>query len=439
MKKISIIALILALVVMMSGCTIFSNDSKDLMSPPKAYGEKADIQKLLDEQVSGAYTLKYPKNGLYRSSIVTEDIDNDEEEEAVIFYSLKDSEEIYILFVECKNHEYSVVDEVKCDGNSIDRIDFADIDGNKTLEILIGYGHATTSQNTLNIYALGEEINKLDVSYSYSSLITGDFNSDKKDDVLLLSLFSGDIAAQAKLLIFNNNSGMSEIGTTELDSDITQFAKIQYGQINFGTYGAIVDGVTTAGDYTTQVIYYDNSSASLLNPLYIYSGYDSTRRSTQILSYDFDKDEAIDIPVCTLMMHSESEDTSTVSRQVNWSVFNPSSLRLDICTAAILCPQDGYALTMPNDWVNTVSARYNPDERETTVYICDYVDYELVTTQKLLTIKAFSKSEFNSSNGEYIEILTSGATVYTYMIHSTDSYLSISGEQVDSLFSLVTN
>lgn len=435
MKK-AVSALCLLLVFLLSGCSAMSFESTDIMCPPKATGNKAQIQKLIDKQTSGDYTLKYPKNGLNRSSIIMQDIDADDDEEAVAFYADKDGADIHALFVECKDDDYSVINDVQLDATSVDRIDFADIDGDNIDEILIGYSTSTSSQSILNVFSYDGDITKLDISCSYSSLVTGDFNSDKNEDVLLISLFSGDIAAQAKLMIYNNG-GLSELSSTELDSDVTSLAATTYGQISYGTYGAVIDGITTTGDYTTQVVYFDPSVPSLLNPLYSYSGYSQTRRSTQVCSLDFDNDELIDIPICSFMGYDSSEDTDTVSRKIDWSNLDTSSYYLDTTKSAIICPADGYLLTMPGKWDGSVTARYDEDARQTTVYVYEYVDGYLQMTDELITIKAYFEDDFEKDDTGYIEFLRAGSTVYTYSIGTADNYLSITGDEVGSLFSLV--
>lgn len=436
MKKI-IIAIMLSITCLLSGCSILSLENTNIMCPPKATGNKADIQKLIDKQTSGEYTLKYPKSGTNRSAIVTFDIDNDEEEEAVAFYSDKNNEHIHALFVECDDEDYSVVDDIILDGSGIDRIDFCNIDNNDSYEILIGYTTSTSSKSTLNLYSYGKNIKQIDESFSYSSLVTGDFNKDKRDDILLISLFSGDIAAQAKLLLYNNNGGISEYGTVELDSDITQLAAAQYGQISDNTYGAVIDGVSSTGDYTTQVVYFDNAQAMLLNPLFSYSGYSNTRRSTQICSLDFNQDEIIDIPVCSLMGYDETENIETVCRRIDWSNFDNKGYILNSIVSTIICPADGYAITLPEKWKDSVTARYNKETRETTVYVYEYVKNKLKMTDTLLTIKAFSADEYSKDSSGFIELTNTGTTIYAYSIGDADNYLSISGDEVKSLFTLV--
>lgn len=435
MKKL-FLALSMVLVLLLSGCSALSLDGSQIMSPPKATGSKAEIQKLIDKQTSGEYTLMYPKNGSKRSSIIMHNFDKDEDEEAVAFYTDKSGDHIHALFVEYTDKEYSVIDDILIEATDVDRIDFADLDGDGTHEILIGYSLSMSSQNTLSIYSYSKQITQLDISCKYSSLVTGDFTSDKREDILLLSLYSGDLAAQAKLMVYNDGS-LTEIGSTELDSDITQLASAIYGQISYGTYGAILDGITSIGDYTTQVILFDASRPSLLNPLYSFSGYSETRRTTQICSLDFNNDELIDIPICSLMMYNSDEDIDTVARRINWSNLETDTYGLVTEKSAIACFADGYLLTMPNKWSESVTARYDAQSRELKVYACSYVDGVLTKTDELLTIKAFSEAKFQKDNTEYIEFLRAGSTVYAYSIGTADHYLSITGDEISSLFRLV--
>ncbi len=434
MKKLKIVLAVM-LTLLLSGCSVFSFEGTDIMCPPKATGNKAQIQKLIDKQTTGSYTLKYPKNGANRSSIIMQDIDFDEVQEAIAFYSSKDSENIHALFVECENDDYVVLDDIELESNNIDRVDFADLNGDKKKEILIGLSSTTSSQSALSIFSYDDKISSFSTSFTYSSLVTGDFTYDKSDDILLISLYSGDISAKANLLTYNNGS-MVEIGSTELDSDITTLANVQYGQISYGTYGAIIDGVSQTGDYTTQLVLFDSSSPALINPLFTYQGYSLTRRSTQICSLDFNKDELVDIPICSLMSHLEDEDINTVSRKVDWSNFNVSTYALSSSESAILCPKDGYLMKIPEKWKGAVTARYDEKLRETTVYQITYTGNTFKFKEKIVTIKAYFDEDFNKDNSGFTEFLRAGSTVYAYSFGNADDYVTVSGDEIASLFTL---
>lgn len=441
MRKL-LVALCLIFVFMLSGCSFLSLDGSQIMCPPKATGEKAEIQKLIDKNATNEYTLKYPKNGSYRSSILMCNLDSDEEEEAIAFYSDKDGELIHVLFVEHKNTTYSIIEDISLQASFIDRMEFCDLNGDGTNEILIGYGLATAPHNTLSIFTYDGELKSEENTYSYSNFVTGDFNNDKQDDVLLVSLYSSNTEAKAQLMV-HKNGALRVLASTEIDPDVKQLANIQYGQISQDVYGAVLDGINSVPEYTTQVIIYESESDRLVNPLYSESGYALTYRATKICSLDYNDDKIIDIPLSKIMAYNSSEDDKLVSRQLNWSnlSLNPDTDTYTLSTyeSTILCGQDGYLLTMPEKWYgNTVTARYHSNKRELTVYVCLYNAGDPIYTDELLTIKAYSDEEFDPENTNFIEFERHGATVYTYSVSNTDNYLSISGDDISSLFTPIS-
>ena len=436
MKKLTAL-LCLVLILLLSGCSALSLNESSIMCPPKATGNKADIQKLIDKQTSGDYVLKYPKNGSNRSSIVMHDLDHDDDEDAIAFYSDKSGEHIHALFVECKNSDYVIIEDVLIEAATIDRIEFCDLNADSKCEIILGYSRSTSSQNVMSIFTYNKDaspvITQNETPYTYSSLVTGDFDKDKSDDILLISLYSGDIAARAQLLVFSGTE-LVEVSSAELDSDITQLASATYGQISDDSYGAILDGVSSTGDYTTQVVLFDSSRPALINPLFSYSGYSLTRRSTQICSTDYNKDSLIDIPICSLMLHNEDDDVNTIARRIDWNNLDTDTYTLNTSQSAIFCSADGYLLTMPQKWSESVTARYDKTNRELSIYTCEYSGSKLVLKDKLITVKAYFDENYEKSSSEYTEFMRVGATVYTYLIGSADNYLSITGDELSSLF-----
>lgn len=417
----------------LSGCSFMSLNGSDIMCPPKATGNKAQIQKLIDKQTSGDYVLKYPKNGMSRSSIIMHDIDGDSDEDAIAFYSDTKDDNIHVLFVQNDSDDYSIIDDVVFESSAIDRIDFANLDSKGCDEIIIGYSMNASSHNTLDIFSYDKTIKRFESSCTYTSLVTGDFNMDKSDDILLISLYSSDTSAQAQLMVYDK-SQLVEIGTTELDSDINQLAMATYSKISESKYGAVIDGVSSTGDYTTQVVFFDATRPALMNPLFSYAGYNLTRRSTEICSLDFNDDDIIDIPICSLMPYLENEDISTVCRTIDFTDLDTDTYTLNTVKSTIFCPLDGYMLTIPEKWEDCVTARYNKSTRELSVFSYEYSNNELKILKKLITIKAYFDEDYNKDSDPFTEFSRSGATVYTYSLGTKDDYLSITGDELTSLF-----
>mgnify|MGYP003414149853 FL=1 len=73
LKSVSVI-LCISLLTLLSGCSKLNITADDFLSPPRASGEMYEIEQTLKANVSGAYTLKYPTAGEYRSAYILTDL-----------------------------------------------------------------------------------------------------------------------------------------------------------------------------------------------------------------------------------------------------------------------------------------------------------------------------------------------------------------------------
>ena len=77
LKKIAVFVLSLALLVSASGCAELTGlDAQSLMSPPKTTADRQAIYALMRSDQS-EISLVYPKNGEYRSAIISKDLNGD--------------------------------------------------------------------------------------------------------------------------------------------------------------------------------------------------------------------------------------------------------------------------------------------------------------------------------------------------------------------------
>lgn len=433
MKKLTAFIIAIILILSMTGCNI-SFDSHDLMCPPNPTGEQAIIQKLISKASNNNYQLVYPNAGEYRNSIITYDLDNDEIKEAIAFYQSEDG--IHALFLSKNKNSYEIIENYLFDAKSIDRVSFADLDGDEVKEILIGINKETVLNNLLAFRFL-DTVNEISASQEYSTLITGDFTKDRCDDVLTIILGSGSLTS---LLSFNSES-LEEISTSSFDSDITKITNLTYGIIDSSNYGAIIDGINTSNEYTSQIFYFDKSSNSLKNPLFDMQGYSQTRRTIQVFSQDIDNDQIVEIPICTSMEATSNENTegTSIPTQISWENYNTSQMIFVPKKKVIYCQDEGYMFAIPEIWVDTITARYSQKEREMKIYSWEYIDGALSTTDELLSIKTFNKNDFDNEKGSYIEITRNNAYVYAYSIPNNENYMLISGEEIVNNFSLATN
>ena len=63
MKVQRMLAAVMITAVLLTGCTSLSLNDPDILTPPKAGGDRAQVQSIIEKDAKGAYTLIYPESG----------------------------------------------------------------------------------------------------------------------------------------------------------------------------------------------------------------------------------------------------------------------------------------------------------------------------------------------------------------------------------------
>ena len=85
LKRLGLAALSAAC-VLLTGCSALNFSVEGLVDAPKVTKEQEEIHQALIESVGSNITLKYPRNGDYRSAYVIANIDDEPDSEAIVFY-----------------------------------------------------------------------------------------------------------------------------------------------------------------------------------------------------------------------------------------------------------------------------------------------------------------------------------------------------------------
>ena len=126
MKNLKLAAVCLSCLTM-TGCSALNFSVEGLINAPKLTSEQSEIHQALIESVGSNITLKYPKNGEYRSAYVIANIDDEPTDEAMVFYeytsngSEEDGLRVNILDKDEDGKWYSVK-ELAGAGTDIDQV-----------------------------------------------------------------------------------------------------------------------------------------------------------------------------------------------------------------------------------------------------------------------------------------------------------------------------
>ena len=411
MKRTRIIAAAAAAAVLLSGCASMSLTGSDILSPPRAAGDRADIQRMIEEDTDKDYELLCPATGGYQSGVVLRDLDHDGTDEAVALYQ-DGNGNARILVAAKRVTDFRKLGVCGLSSANVSSLRFADIDGDGADEAVIACD-AGTSAARLSVFRAGDELEQIAAEEGFTDFLTGDLDGDKTDEILLLIPASAAATAMAELKGFHDGECVTET-SCEIDPDITSYFSLRCGNIGEGVYGAIADGASDNGKYATQLLYCDAATGSLTNPLFLSANYASYSRTAAITSRDIDGDNVIEFPLCSLTVHDSKEDITRVCALALWCSYDPASLTPAVKQPSILCGEMGFLFKLTEEQAATCTARYD-GANDFSLYELSYKGTQPQVGKILLTIKRYDAAGFDSSAVPEAILYQDSSAVYTFI------------------------
>ncbi len=314
MKRIkSCVALlmIVSLIFTMCGCSFRFSSFDNLIRPPKLSGKYQGLQDAFDAAVKEEFSLLTPENGEYQSAFVTFDVDSDLEEEALVFYTVKEQEDIAkFCYFEYKENEWVYVSTQNGLGNAIDKVIISDINLDGFFEIIIGWNLFSSKTNKAFV-AYSVDNNKFTPlsSFNYTYLDVLDVNGDGLSDILTLSVDSSvpdHLTASAKVYNYNaQKSLLTVMGQAPLDGNISSYSSLKFESVD-DTNLIYIEANKGQAETITELIYWDAETNTLVSPLFdvVSQSTNATWRNINMSAYDIDGDKFLEIPTSVEMAGS---------------------------------------------------------------------------------------------------------------------------------------
>ena len=476
-RIISTIASVL-LAVLCTGCSFSGLSDNDLLQPPKATGEKAEIQGLLEVTTNGDYTLKYPQSGDYRSAIIMQDLNSDGDDEAVAFYrNKKDSSAINIMFMDKVGGKWASVGTFSNANSDVDRIYFGDIDSDGINEAIVGWSSYLTGGSQVTMYKYKEGSVSEVIVNDYADMVFMDITNDGVSDLIILTTATEDDTGKstslARLYSSCANKKFSRVSEIKTNPNVVSYSQIMQGTVSDGVNGLFVDGNTSSlGELITEVIYYSSQNKSLVSPLDVTQNDGTvtnvTQRVTSSVCKDIDEDGIIEVP--SQFTPILTDDKLTPCPITKWYKIDADRGEMKQTIQTIASYFDGFYFILPDNWKNHVVAVNDNTSRTTTFYCIKEVVKEdnsetpteaatvpeldsdkadntvtAVETEKqpVLTIKVFSEKDWKNDGAArlsdgYSVLEESNSLVYTCKLGASENgQYNLSSQQVSKYFKLI--
>ncbi len=437
MKKLITIFLIIIIVCLsFTSCDYNITSIESLMRPPKLSGESSLLQKAFEESVAdiNGVIMKTPISGQYRSSYLFFDLENDGEQEAIVFYSnpMVDSMAYANVFKHV-NGEWKNISKIKGKNEEVYEVNFADINGDNISEILISWTGAVVSdkvnssdfgtgnERLLSVYSCDGITTTLLKTETYSNIFLEDLNNDNSDEIVIFKIVLADNEKQttSRIIAFNDDF------TIKLDEKLSLTGMLEIKnittdniEINDKKHTRIfVDGSISENGVITEIIDIENELFDVSLPLYEtnQSHKPLTLRASRTYCNDIDNDGIIEIPTDEVLPYgyriSKNSNQQNELYMTVWSEFTDSSLSVDF--KCLMNNSFNYMFEFSDDILSHMSAVYNDNNCTLTFYS---VDSNGQFENELFSIKAFYEPDWEDNHNRYVRFAENSTYVYGYLV-----------------------
>ncbi len=413
MAKVLRLLTALLLTAVLCGCDGYLiGGDQQLMRPPYPAGEEKNIQEQLTKNL-GTVTLKYPKNGAYRSAILQVDLTGDGKNDALVFYREKESEPINLAVLVRNEKNWQLAATKKSEGGEVDRVMFGDIDDDGVNEIIVGWTMYSTGLNIISAYSFADssistievrefsETQSVNISVAYTDMQIGDFDNDGCAEIIASYLNLSEVTATAKLIEFHhgvdNSNAMSVTDTAPLDGHVLYYADAKIAKLTDDNItGVVLDGYKDNSAMITEYIYWDTVSGDLRTPFYdeTEKAVTCTSRNIYTSSRDIDSDGVMDIPVTSYLPGYDAGSDSPMYLTAWYNIdFEGDGYAFISRKRTVINTADNYSITWQSSWDNQVTCRI--DERNHILYFYRYQKDRFAFSDEIFRVRVFSEPDWN--------------------------------------------
>lgn len=425
---------LIAAVLVLSSC---SNASvEELLSPPKLDGEQTEIYEALKSFTNDDITLKYPKNGQYRSAFVVKNLDGESTDEAIVFYerpNVSDGSSLRMNFLDKQNGKWVSTYDFAATGSEVENVAFRDLgDGFET--IIVNYLVQNSSDHSTSVftYKNGFPEELMSIRNIYAGIF--DVNGDENDDLFTVS--AGRSGGNKVAGFYGwNDSGFVQFGQTSLSSSLASIKDVSCSTCDTaGTRALFVDYAFSDGSFSTDAVIYSRNYFYLSPAM---NAAAASRISNTFTPYtrskDIDGDGFTEVPATAPFPDYEELPNAEQVNVTIWYSLERTGSAIKEKYRSFVGTKDDYIFIFPEDWKNIVTATVSVSE--STV---KFNKYDSITKQMgecLLTLfGAAEGSTAKYETDEYIFLGKSEQSGFSYYAQTGSGDLAPTGEQVKELF-----
>lgn len=438
--------LIIGLIIfLLTGCTAGVFDTQDLMHPPKATGDKAEIQKVIEKKAGKDITLKYPQRGEYRSPITMIDLDGNGTQQAIAFFSVNSEKTgTHIMVIDKVDGVFKVIGDFSNQGAEVDKLCFGDVDQDGAKEIIVGWSAFHNVPNRLTAYSYEKNhVSEVEVNETYTDFVMMDFDDDSSQEILLLSLSNLGAPASAELIkIDPQKNSFHVVDVVTMDSEIIKYVAVTVGKVDPEQVGIVIDAARSGNKISTEMVYWNRTTQTLETPLYDPQTPDIryAKRESTISSRDINNDGIIEIPQMEVLPGDYTQKNSFICYLTKWTQYNVRNKESVIVDNMVINESSGYGFVIPERWLGKITVKIDTENQIMT--FSEWVVNEsnvAAAGAAILTIQVFDQNEWEQvpeKQQEFMVLSTQNKKVYAASVPEKAHPLVLTQDEIRNNFKI---
>ena len=420
MKRKSLLIWIIALAVLLSGCSL-GGDMGTMLTPPAMSVGREALNKAIKSAIGEGYELVYPQAGSYRTGIISEDLNGDGQTEAVCFYRpTKSGGKLSFLVMESQGENWALKGKGESEAASVGRVAFGDLDGDQCSEIVVGWQYLTDTDGSYDVYSFegGRAVSQHTGLYTRFVVMEGE-----PDGLLVMSRNSSTKSVTASLVgLTEGRIGL--VNTVAMYGKATDYLAITPAKTAEGDQAVYIDEQLENGQTFTEVLAVD-AQGRLTNELLAQPDV-TTLRYTAITCRDIDGNGVPEIPIEEALPTYLRGGVEENLYLIHWHSFDGQTMTP--VSQSFVDITEKFSLHYPAHWYGKVTVeRPETGNRSFT--------FKTMEGEELFTIRVYALTEYSDSLDQAGWLKLFGDSDHVYAVNCNDNNsMGIKYQQVYDLF-----
>ena len=351
MKKLKLIAPILLLLLLLSGCYSFDSDS--LYALPQRSPEYRELQTAVETALAGG-SYSAPVSGANRQVIQQVDLDGDGLEEVLVFCKQDGERPLKVLILKREEERYVHLSTLEGDGTAFDSVQYAQLDGRPGMEILLSRRIGEQVQQFLSVYTIGQEGPRELMSSGYAAYTVLDLDGDARSDIFVLRANAEGPRAYAELYRCSEQGDLVKDAEASLSTGADSVKRILTGNIAPEVPAVFVASAYDESNLITDVFTLEQNVFVNITQNAESGQSSQTVRNYYVYSTDIDNDGIVELPQTVPLPAVEGDAGSENQYRIIWYNLSDEGVRSDKMSTYHNFAE-GWFLYLPETWCQNLT------------------------------------------------------------------------------------